>query len=214
MVTESNGSTEGARRTKGLTRRGVVKGAVWSLPVVAMAMATPLAAASTTPLACPLGVLPAVQAVPQVSTTAVVLGNTGQISLAAGTVRVDTTALSTAIYGATATIAVVYTLTMSSGTTHTAVGANLPPIAIGSVADLPSTVFRDVKFPNGTYTSAPNAQRPTQLTATVTFEFTPEDGSTPISCPYVLSWTLNTAATGVVIFGAGTLDYTGTVAPI
>lgn len=39
---------EGAVPGRGLSRRAVVKGAAWSLPVIAAAVATPLAAASTT----------------------------------------------------------------------------------------------------------------------------------------------------------------------
>ena len=37
--------------TRGVSRRTLVKGAAWSVPVVAVAVATPLAAASTTPAA-------------------------------------------------------------------------------------------------------------------------------------------------------------------
>lgn len=39
--------TEEVQPTSGLSRRAIVKGAAWSLPVVAVAVATPLAAAST-----------------------------------------------------------------------------------------------------------------------------------------------------------------------
>ncbi|GAB3634284.1 hypothetical protein GCM10027421_36380 [Microbacterium shaanxiense] len=196
------------------TRRKVVIGAAWAPSVIAAAVAVPVAAASSIPLACPVGVRPAVQAIPQVSTSLPVIGTIGEIRLSAGTVRVDTTALVPMDFGAAAMISVTYTLTMSSGTTHMAVGEESLPITIGTVADLPAGTFRDIRFPNGTYTAAASLQRPTHLTATVTIELTPADSSAPISCPYVLSWSLAAVATGAVIFGAGTLTYVGTIAAI
>lgn len=205
---------ESAHERKWPTRRSVVIGAAWAPPVIAAAVAVPIAPASTIPLTCPWGVRPAVQAIPQVCTSLPVLGTIGQILLNAGTVRVDTSALIPLVYGTTAMTSVSYTLTMSSGTTHMAVGVESLPITIGTVADLPAGTFRDIRFPNGTYTAAASPQRPTHLTATVTIEFTPTDGSAPISCPYVLSWALTTVATGTVVFGAGTLTYDGTIAAV
>ncbi|KJL23952.1 hypothetical protein [Microbacterium azadirachtae] len=48
MSGNSNNSTAQAGEQRGLSRRTVVRGAAWSLPVIAMAVAAPLASASTT----------------------------------------------------------------------------------------------------------------------------------------------------------------------
>lgn len=214
MVAEREGVVGRTYQREWPRPRGVILGAAWAPPVIAAALAVPVAAASSIPLTCPSGVRPAVQEIPQMSTSLSVLGNIGQIRLNARTVRVDTTSLIPRVFGATAMTSVTYALTMSSGTTHMAIGEEPLPITIGAIEDLPAGTFRDIRFPNGTYTSATNPQRPTHLTATVTFEFTMTDSSAPISCPYVLSWALATVATGAVIFGAGTLTYDGTLAAV
>ncbi|MFJ4164361.1 hypothetical protein ACIPY5_02305 [Microbacterium sp. NPDC089698] len=214
----SESKTMGTRHP-GIDRRTVVKGAAWSIPVVAAAAAMPLASASTP--ACPTCIkagFPIVGGIISGAWTsqAVVVGNKGTIAFPS-IFGLDATQCGisfTNIFQPAFTYIVTQaTLTMSDGKTYnSAVGLGAGAGNISTVGAMPGAfVFTNVSLPNGgaigglgNYTDVP-----TKLTVTV--QTTLQYGiGLSIQCPMVLTWNLHGLATGLVAFGAGTVNFTGT----
>lgn len=230
MVTESNGSTGGARRTDGPTRRDVVKGAVWSLPVVAVAVATPLAAASTTPLACPLEVLPAVVNAQLDPSDWHVFNARSWWTIGSQYFGIDTSLVDPAVYGSTYQFTLLggTQIMMSNGGGGTAPWYGVGSVftgTVGTVTPLPAVdqtigninvlVVPDVYDPNSNVDvsfDAADAYTPqtVQFTAELTFT-SPTTGET-INCIHTFTFNITGTFTGgLVVNGHGHLQLTGTI---
>lgn len=230
MVTESNGSPEGARRAEGTTRRGVVKGALWSLPVVAVAVATPLAAASTTPLACPLEVLPSVVNSQLDPSDWHVFNAHSWWTIGSQYFGVDTTLVDPAVYGSTYQFTMLggVQVMMSNGGGGTApwygvgsvftgtVGTITPlPAVDHTIGDINVLVVPDVYDPNSgvdVYFDAADAYTPQTVQFTVELTFTSPTTGETITCIHTLTFIIASSFTGgPVINGHGHLQLTGTI---
>ncbi|NQX29596.1 hypothetical protein HQQ81_19805 [Microbacteriaceae bacterium VKM Ac-2854] len=195
-------------------RRTLIKGAAWTLPVVAAATAAPAAVASdpTTPV-CPTCIKPGVLGA--ITTQAVVLGNTGAL-LFAGALGLDSTSCNLSLFQPLYTsIVTAATLTMSDNTTHTGVGLGSGTGTFGQLGALPgSFLFNNIHFPNGVYLANSNPVRPTKITVNLTIALIGLPSLITIQCPVSLTWDLNVFGVGTVIFGAGTINYTGVATPV
>jgi hypothetical protein len=195
------------KTNKGVDRRTVLKGAAWSAPVIALAVATPTAAASgpTCPTCIKGGVLGAI------TTQAVVLGNTGSL-LFTGALGLDSRDCDLTLFQPVYTsVVTTATLTMSDGTTHAGTGLGSGTGTFGQLGALPgSFLFNNISFPNGVYLANSNPVRPTSITITVQIALIGLPGGIAINCPVTLTWSFDVFGVGTVIFGAGTINYTGT----
>jgi hypothetical protein len=214
----SESKTMGSGRPA-VDRRTIVKGAAWSIPVVAAAAAMPLASASTP--ACPTCIkagFPIVGGIISGAWTsqAVVLGNTGTIAFPS-IFGLDATQCGisfTNIFQPAFTYIVTRaTLTMSDGKTYnSAVGLGAGAGNISTVGAMPGAfVFTNVSLPNGGAVAGipPYPVVPKTLTVTVTTTLQYGIGLS-IQCPMTLVWDLHGLATGLVFLGAGTVNFTGT----
>ncbi|MDR6868023.1 hypothetical protein J2Y69_002631 [Microbacterium resistens] len=204
---------------KEISRRSVVKTAAWSLPVVAAAAAAPMASASTP--ACPTCIKAGLPIIGGViggvwTLQAGVLGNRGIIAMP-NLFGLDATACGISwqnIFQPAFTFVVTSaTLTMSDGNSYTSsVGLGVGAGNISTVGAFPSAfVFNNVYLPNGGSIAGipPYPVVPETLTVTVTTTLQYGIGLS-IECPVTLTWNLNGLATGLVLFGAGTVNFTGT----
>ncbi|VXB75710.1 conserved membrane hypothetical protein [Microbacterium sp. 8M] len=213
--------------TARVARRTVLKGAAWSVPVVAAAVATPLAAASTNP-PCPtcytsgivqvLG-LPIIGAW---TSQAVVLGNTAAILLAPA-FGLDTSACSNtgflSAYTYTFTSAA---LTMSAGNgvpvkTYTQTLTNLVGAGTLGLVDVLTAIpaFTGVSMPNGGglgYTPAPTHLQ-ICMDVFLTIDLGAGAPGSSVTCSLCFDWDLHGVGTGIVTLGAGTVNFTGTATP-
>lgn len=199
----------------GLARRTVLKGAAWSAPIVAMAVATPLASASTGPTCPPCltaGVLGAV------TTQAVVVGNTGALAFV-GALGLDSRGCDLTLFQPLYTIIPTSaTLTMSDGTTHSGTGLTAGTGTFGQIGALPGTLlFSNLSFPSGTYVLNSNPRRPTKIVVEANVILVGLPSLIEITCPVTLTYTLDVWGVGVVtpsfLGGTGTINFTGTATP-
>lgn len=193
------------------TRRSLITAGAWAVPVVAAAVATPLAAASQQP-ACPTCIKAGVLG--PVTSQAIVLGNKGSL-LFAGAFGLDSRTCNLNLFQPLYTSLVTSaTLTMSNGATYTGSGLGTGTGTFGQLGALPgSFLFTNVSFPNGTYLANSNPVRPTKITITVNVVLIGLPSLISITCPQTLTWNLNTFGIGTVIFGAGTINYSGSATP-
>lgn len=218
---------------KHVARRTVLKGAAWSVPVVAAAAATPLAAASTP--GCPTcykSGLVALLGQPIVglwTSQAVVVNNKAAILM------VPVFGLDTSSCGVTGFLsAYTYTftsaaLTMSAGngvgqTTYTQTLTNLVGAGTLGVVDVLTAIpaFTGVNMPNSLNVLNPNyAPAPIHLQICMNVFLTIDLGAgSPggtVTCSLCFDWDLHGVGTGVVTglvgLGAGTVNFTGTATP-
>lgn len=200
-------------RHDGSSRRSLISAGAWTVPVIAFAHAAPAAQASgpKCPTCLKAGVLPGI-----LTSQAVVLGGKGAL-LFAGSFALDAKGCSlTAFQPAYSVVTTSATLTMSDGSTHTGSGLGTGAGTFGQIGAIPgSFLFSNVSFPNGTYVATTNPVRPVKLTVTVNVIVVGLPGLISLTCPQALSWNLNVFGTGIVVFGAGTINYSGSamVAP-
>lgn len=193
-------------------RRTLLKGAAWTVPAIAVAAATPAAAASGTPT-CPTCLKPGVLGA--VTTQAVVLGNRGAL-LFAGALGLDSRDCDLTLFRPLYTSVVTSaTLTMSDNSTHVGTGLGSGTGTFGQLGALPgSFLFSNISFPNGVYLANSNPVRPTKITVNLNVILVGLPGLITITCPVSLTWNLNVFGVGTIIFGAGTINYTGTASPV
>lgn len=205
-------------KKSGIDRRTMLKGTAWSVPVLAAAIATPLAAASTTPT-CPTCLQPGVLLGGVTTSQALVVGNQGALAFA-GVFGLDSTGCDLGLFQPAYTSLVTSaTLTMSDGSTYAGTGLGSGTGTFGQIGVLPGTwLFSGITFPSGTYILGSNPVRPTQISATVNVILVGLPSLITITCPVTLTWNLDVFATGVVtpafLGGTGTLNYTGTATPV
>jgi hypothetical protein len=204
---------------KHVARRTVLKGAAWSVPVVAAAAATPLASASTP--GCPTCIkagLPIVGGLIAGAWTsqALVVGNKATLAFP-NVFGLDATACGiswTNIFQPAFTYVVLSaTLTMSDNNTYTsAVGLGAGAGNISTVGLFPGAfVFTNVALPNGGSAIGIPPYAPVPKTLTVTVKTTLQYGlGLSIECPMTLVWNLHGVATGFVLGGIGTVNFSGT----
>lgn len=208
-----------SRSPREVGRRAVVKGAAWSMPVIAAASAMPLATASAP--ACPTCIkagFPLVGGVVSGAWTSVALvaGNKGTIAFPS-IFGLDATACGiswTNIFQPAFTYVVTQaTLRMSDGKTYNStVGLAAGAGNVSTVGAMPGAfVFNNVSLPNGGSVAGipPYPVVPTTLTVTVTTTLQYGLGLS-IQCPTTLVWNLHGLATGLVLLGTGSVNFTGT----
>lgn len=212
-------NTEQDTRQRIMHRRTIVKGAAWSIPIVAAAAATPLAAASVP--ACPTCIkagLPLVGGIVSGAWTsqAVVLGNKGTIAfpsifgLDATQCGISWTNFFQPVFTYVVTQAI---LTMSDGKTYNSLaGLGAGAGNISTVGAMPGAfVFTNVSLPNGGSVAGIPPYPVVPKTLTVTVQTTLQYGvGLSLQCPMTLVWDLHGLATGLVFLGAGTINFTGT----
>ncbi|MBF4461252.1 MULTISPECIES: hypothetical protein [unclassified Rathayibacter] len=199
-------------------RRSLLKGAAWSVPVVALASATPAAAASGGTPTCPSCLKPGVL-VDVVTSQAVVVNGRGALAFA-GVFGLDSRGCDLTLFRPLYTVLPTSaTLTMSNGASYKAIGLAAGTGTFGQLGALPGTLlFSDIAFPRGNYGGA-SPFRPVALTVTANVILVGLPSLIEITCPVTLNWNLTLLATGAVVgvsdsLSAGTINYTGTAAPI
>lgn len=199
------------KEESGIGRRTVLKGAAWSTPVIAMAIASPLASASgpTCPPCLTAGVLGGI------TTQAVVVGNKGALAFA-GALGLDSRGCDLTLFKPLYTIIPTSaTLTMSDGSTHSGTGLAAGTGTFGQLGALPGTIlFSNISFPSGTYVLNSNPVRPKSITIQANVVLVGLPSLIEITCPVTLTWNFNVWGVGVVtpafLGGTGTINFTGT----
>lgn len=208
------------RQADGFKRRTVVKGAAWSIPVIAAAVALPGASASTQTPECPTCIKAGLPVVGGLvtgawSSQAVVAGNRAVITLG-GAFGLDATACGITwenIFQPVFTFVITQaTLTMSDGKSYNS------NIGLGGGVGNTSTVggftsafvFSNVFLPNGAAIAGVGGYPVVPSTLTVNVTTTLQFGlGLSLECPMTLVWNLNGVATGAVAFGIGTVNFSG-----
>lgn len=204
---------------KGIERRSVLKGAAWSVPALAAAVAVP-AASATTPT-CPTCLKPATLLGGAWTSQAIVAGNRGRIALVNvfGISGLDCGITWTNIFQPAYTYLITSaTLEMSDGNTYASdagLGAGVGNIStIGAFPGIFS--FPDVLLPNGGAIGGLGNYPTVPSRLTVSINVTLQWGlGAHILCPITLSWGLAGVATGLVANvpfgpnGVGTVNFTG-----
>ena len=192
--------------TRTVRRRTVLKGAAWSVPVVAAAVATPLASASTSNPGCGclhLGSLGAFTA------QAVTLLNFGTVT-GSMVFNLDSSACGTGFFKPAYTIlGIGGSISFSDGSSDNfTVGATTGAGTIGQISAFTSTfsVVGPIPMPNDAvppYTP----KVPTSLCFTFTAIFVPLIGI-QIECNYQLCYSItNPSSLGTIILGTGTVNW-------
>ncbi|MCE4027817.1 hypothetical protein LXM50_17715 [Microbacterium sp. Au-Mic1] len=215
--------------TKQVGRRTVLKGAAWSVPVVAAAAAMPLAAASNNPQCptCMTAGIVQVLGLPIIgawTSQAVVLNNKAAILL------VPAFGIDTSHCGTTGFLsAYTYTfrsaaLTMSAGnnvpqTTYTQTLTNLVGAGTLGLVNVLTAIpaFLNVSMPNKLISLGDYSPAPTHLQICMDVFLTIDLGAgSPggtVTCSLCFDWDLHGVGTGTVVLGAGTVNFTGTATP-
>ncbi|MEE2523987.1 hypothetical protein V1639_04255 [Pseudarthrobacter sp. J75] len=197
-----------------ISRRRVTQGAAWSLPVIAAAIAAPSATASVIPPTCPDCFAPGAIPLPFTSQV-VVAGNTGTLAIVS-TVNVNSSGCDVSLFQPAYTAVMTgATLTMSNGSTYnSSLGLGTGVGSFGSISAFNmNAVFSGINFPNGGSVISGYPVRPTRLCVNFNMILVGLPSLIEIQCPVTLCWNITSTATGVVAFGAGTLNFTGTFSP-
>nr|MBS1901057.1 hypothetical protein [Actinomycetota bacterium] len=203
--------------TKQVGRRTVLKGAAWSVPVVAAAAAMPLAGAANSnpnPPECPQCLKPGLGAFELAG-----LAASGRATLAlASAVVLDATGCGSLIGNifdfqpAFTYVILKAQLTMSNGSVYDADlnGVGIGAGVLGLVGAFPAAfVWDDVRVSGDHYFGAVPQYKPTKLTVTINTTYKWGLGAQKI-CPNTLVWDLSSAlGVGVIANGAGAVTYTG-----
>lgn len=201
-------------QTSGVSRRTLVKGAAWSVPVIAAATVSPLAAATTPE--CPNCVKPNYGVF-----TLAGLATSARASLAFLAVQsLDATdcGFLTNIFRPAFTFAVLSsTLTMSDGNTYnSAVGLGVAGGVLGTPLNpFPGAfAFTNVRVDPSNNRSGLPRTRPAKLTVQV--QYTLEFGiGLQLQCPNTYEWDLSALANvSLLVLGTGAVSYTGASQPL
>lgn len=195
------------------SRRAVTKSAAWAAPVILAAVAAPAASASPVPV-CPT----CFRAGPVGAYTsqALVVGNRGTIAF--GSIfNIDSTLCDLSLFSPTYSILTTSaTLTMSDGRTYTQtlnLGAGQGSFgAVSGVGE--ALVFSNVLIPDGGSIFSPAVVRPVKICISFIFILEGLPFLIKIECPQTLCWSMNSLATGIVVGGLGTVNYSGTFSPL
>ncbi|MDR6867861.1 hypothetical protein J2Y69_002469 [Microbacterium resistens] len=204
---------------KDVSRRTIVKSAAWAVPVVAAASAMPMAAASTP--ACPSCIKAGLPVVGGIigglwTLQAAVAGNRGIIGMP-NMFGLDATGCGIDfqnIFQPAFTFVITQaTLTMSDNRTYNStVGLGVGGGNISTVGAFPAGfVFNNVLLPSGGSIGGIPPYPVAPRTLTVTVRTTLQYGiGLSIECPMTLTWNLNGVATGLVLLGTGSVNFSGT----
>lgn len=197
-----------------ISRRKVSKGVAWSVPVIAAAIAAPSAAASVTPPVCPAcfepGVIPG-----GFTSQSVVLGGRGTLAITTA-LNVDSSGCDVSLFQPVYTaIMTKATLTMSNGATYASTaGLGSGVGTFGSISAFNmNALFTNIAFPNGGSLIANYPVVPKKICVDFTMVLIGLPSLIEIQCPATLCWDITSTATGVVAFGAGTLNFSGLLSP-
>jgi hypothetical protein len=193
-----------------IDRRTFARAAMWTLPVVSLATASPAFAASQTP-SCPT----CLTASGGLFTEQMIALAGSSTPATAGTLafNLNSSTCGTSFFQPAYTIlGTQTTVTYNNGQTQNFVSAITGAGTFGAVSAFNSTFTApssSVSMPNDTI--SPYTPRfPTSITVKFTAVFVGLNGIS-ISCPYTASFALTaTSGTGTVILGAGTVNYSST----
>lgn len=197
-----------------IQRRTVLKGAAWSVPVLATAVAAPMVAATTTnPPACPACLRPGFGAFELAGLAA---SSRATLALASAVV-LDATQCGSLIGNifdfqpAFTYVVTQATLTMSDGGTYNStLGLGPGAGVLGAVGAFPGIFsWSNVRVdPSNLRTGLPR-ERPMKLSVSIETTFKWGLGA-QIICPNTLEWDLSAALNvGLLAVGAGAVTYTG-----
>lgn len=193
---------------EGVSRRSVAKGLAWSAPAIALAVATPLAAASTNGPGCGCLTTGSLGAFTAQSLTVLNLGTvTGSIvfNLNSGGCDVGFFKPGYTVIGVGGSIS------FSDGTSHNyTVGGTTGVGTIGQISAFTSTfsVLGNVNMPNDIFPPY-GPKIPTRLCMTFTAIFIPLLPIPQVECTYSLCFDItNPSSLGAVIAGTGTVNWT------
>lgn len=203
-----NGTTEhDANRGAGITRRTMTKGLAWSTPVVAAAVAMPLAAASTNPPGCGCLQTGSLGAFTAQSLTVLNLGTvTGSIVF-----NLDSSACDTGFFKPGYTIiGIGGSISFSDNTKYDyTIGGTTGVGTIGQISGFTSTfsVLGNVNMPNDLFPPY-TPKIPTRLCMTFTAIFIPILPIPQVECTYSLCFDITSPSSlGTVIAGTGTVNW-------
>ncbi|GAA3271066.1 hypothetical protein [Paenarthrobacter aurescens] len=203
-----------------ISRRKVAKGAAWSLPVIAAAVAAPAASASVLPPACPGCFEPG--AIPLPFTSQVIVSNKSGTLAIVSALNVDSSGCDVSLFQPAYTaIMTSATLTMSDGTTYNSTaGLGTGVGTFGSISAFNmNAIFTGINFPVGGSIVSGYPVTPTKLCVNFTMVLVGLPNLLQFQCPVTLCWDIRTTATGIVApipllnSGAGTLNFTGFLSP-
>lgn len=203
-----------AQKNNEVSRRKVTKGAAWSLPVIAAAIAAPSASASEIPPTCPACFQSGLISLPFTSQV-VVVGNRGTLAITSA-LNVDSSGCDVSLFQPAYTaIMTKATLTMSNGSTYNSTaGLGTGVGTFGSISAFNmNAIFSNIVLPNGGSVINGYPVVPTKLCVDFTMVLVGLPSLIQIQCPATLCWDIRSTATGAVIFGAGTLNFTGLLSP-
>ncbi|GAA2858188.1 hypothetical protein [Microbacterium arabinogalactanolyticum] len=196
--------TAGAPRT--IDRRTVVKGAAWSVPAIAAAVAMPLASASTGNPGCGCLQLGSIGAFTAQSVTALGLGTVTGTTI----FNLDSSGCDVGFFKPAYTvIGLGGSISFNDGTTKQfTLGATSGAGTIGQISAFttPFTVLGSIPMPNGLGLNYP--KKPTSVTMSFTAIFIPILPLPQVECTYTLTFNLSTSSVGGVVLGTGTVNWT------
>lgn len=203
---------------RGIDRRVVLKGAAWSVPVLAAAVAVPAATASVVP-DCPTCIKPGVRIAGAWTAGGAVVSNSSTLVFtnAFGLNAIDCGFLENIFqpYFVFVVLSATLTMSRSNGTLETyesSTGLSVGSGVLGLLGAMPGVfTFNDVTVPNGIYAFGSGPTRPTKLSVAVDVTFQWGLG-VDLLCPYVLEWDLNGWGAGTVALGVGPVGFAGTAA--
>ena len=196
----------------GPSRRSVAKGVAWTTPVILAAVAAPAAAASPTPT-CPNCFKAG--SVGAFTSQVMVSGNRGTLAFMS-VFNIDASACNLSLFQPTYSILTTgATLTMSDGKTYTQTsGLGAGPGTLGQFSGVSENLmFSGISLPNGGSIISGYPVVPTKLCVNFVFILQGFPSLIQIQCPQTLCWKISSTATGAVLFGAGTLNYSGFLSP-
>ncbi|SEJ32664.1 hypothetical protein SAMN04487917_10531 [Arthrobacter sp. yr096] len=190
------------------TRRQVTKGAAWAAPAIMAAVAAPAASASTLP-SCPTCF--STGSVGAFTSQAIVVGGKGTLAFTSA-FNINAMGCDLSLFAPTYTILTTSaTLTMSNGQTYTQtinLGAGQGTLgAISAVWE--NLIFTGISFPNGGSILSGYSVVPKSICISFVFILEGLPFLLKVECPQTLCWNINSTATGVVVGGLGTLNFTG-----
>lgn len=217
----------------GLDRRSVIKGAAWSVPVVAAAVASPVALAATSggevPDTCAGCFKPGNIVAGSLGggvIASVVAGNKGALAMV-NTVGINSNGgdckfniLTGVAYAAVITQSKLTwrnnkTNTVTTRSSFITGGASTGVVGTSLGVSALASTFTNLDFPAGLYAGSNPPAEPTRICFEVNFTIQagaiPIPNATDISCTEDLCWDMSMQALGVVgaITGTGTVEYIG-----
>ena len=205
---EINDQKPPTKQSEGISRRSVAKGIAWTAPAIALAVATPLAAASDNGPGCGCLSTGSLGAFTAQALTVLNLGTvTGSIVF-----NLDSSACNTGFFKPAYTIVGVGgTISFSDGSTSPyTIGATTGVGTIGQISAFTSTfsVLGQINMPNDIFPPY-GPKIPTKLCMTFTAIFIPILPIPQVECTYSLCFDItNPSSLGSVIAGTGTVNWT------